>query len=207
MTDIKSLTLTELEEAMLSLGQKKFRAKQINDWLQKGVSSFEAMSNLPENLITKLPQYYYISVANIEKKYVSSYDETVKYLFSLIDGNLVEAVVMKYKFGYSMCISTQVGCRMGCTFCATGQQGLTRSLTSGEMLSQIQTAQRDLNVRISNLVLMGMGEPLDNFEQVTKFLRMVSSPSSLNIGGRHITLSAIRVACGRFSLRALGRPR
>ena len=204
MIDIKSLTIPEIEEFIQNLGQPKFRAKQIADWLGKGVCSFEDMRNLPANLITKLPQYCYISVATIEKKLISRYDKTVKYLFSFNDGECVESVVMKYHHGYTICISTQVGCRMGCTFCATGQQGLTRVLTSGEMLAQIETAQRDLGVRISNVVLMGMGEPLDNFSNVVKFLQLVSMENGLNIGGRHITLSTCGVVPNIYKLADMG---
>lgn len=190
MIDIKSLSYEEIlcfvtEELKLP----KFRANQINDWLSKGVTSFEDMKNLPKDVIEKLKSICYISVANIEKKLKSSYDETVKYLFSFADKECVEAVVMKYKHGYSMCISTQVGCKMGCTFCATGMGGFTRQLAPSEMLAQIEAAQRDLNIRITNIVLMGMGEPLDNYANVVKFIRLVSSEKGLNIGTRHITLS------------------
>ena len=131
----------------------------------------------------------YISVANIEKKLVSRYDKTVKYLFCLNDGEYIESVVMTYRHGYSICVSTQVGCKMGCTFCATGKSGFSRSLTASEILAQIEAAQKDLNIRISNVVLMGMGEPLDNFDNVIRFLKLVSNENGLNIGMRHITLS------------------
>ena len=190
MIDIKSMSYDEI---LLFVTQElklpKFRANQINDWLSKGVTSFDDMKNLPKDVIEKLKSICYISVANIEKKLKSSYDETVKYLFSFEDKECVEAVVMKYKHGYSMCISTQVGCKMGCTFCATGMGGFTRQLLPSEMLSQIEAAQRDLNIRISNIVLMGMGEPLDNYANVVKFIRLVSSEKGINIGTRHITLS------------------
>lgn len=190
MTDIKSLSYEEILAFVTEeLSLPKFRANQINDWLSKGVTSFDDMKNLPKDVIGKLKSICYISVANIEKKLKSSYDETVKYLFSFEDKECVEAVVMKYKHGYSMCISTQVGCKMGCTFCATGMGGFTRQLNPSEMLAQIEAAQRDLNIRISNIVLMGMGEPLDNYANVVKFIRLVSSEKGLNIGTRHITLS------------------
>ena len=189
LTDIKSLNFTELQELITENGFPKFRAKQVADWLQKGVASADEMKNLPAELKNFIQNSCYISVANIEKKLISRYDKTVKYLFAFNDGECVESVVMSYKHGYSICISTQVGCRMGCTFCATGKSGFSRSLTASEMLAQIEAAQKDLNIRISNVVLMGMGEPLDNFENVVRFIELVSSDTGLNIGTRHITLS------------------
>ena len=188
-TDLKSLTMEELAAFVTSHGFPKFRAKQIADWLQKGAANADEMKNLPAELKECIRNYCYISVATIEKKFVSRYDKTVKYLFSFPDGECVESVVMAYHHGWSICISTQVGCRMGCTFCATGKSGFSRSLTASEMLAQIEAAQRDLEVRIANVVLMGMGEPLDNFDNVLRFLELVSSENGLNIGARHITLS------------------
>ncbi len=188
-TDLKSLTMEELTAFVTAHGFPKFRAKQIADWLQKGAANADEMKNLPAELKECIRNYCYISVATIEKKFVSRYDKTVKYLFSFPDGECVESVVMAYHHGWSICISTQVGCRMGCTFCATGKSGFSRSLTASEMLAQIEAAQRDLEVRISNVVLMGMGEPLDNFDNVLRFLELVSSENGLNIGARHITLS------------------
>ena len=187
--DIKSMTPEELTALITGGGFPKFRAKQVADWLKKGAASAEEMKNLPADLKKFIQNYCYISVAIIEKKFVSRYDKTVKYLFAFADGECVESVVMRYRHGYSICISTQVGCRMGCTFCATGKSGFSRSLTASEMLAQIEAAQRDLDIRVSNVVLMGMGEPLDNFENVVRFIRLVSSEQSLNIGTRHITLS------------------
>lgn len=189
MIDIKSLYFFELENFITDNGFPKFRAKQISDWLNKGVTSFSQMRNIPKNIIDFLSGSCYISVANIEKKLVSRYDKTVKYLFCLNDGEYIESVVMSYHHGYSICVSTQVGCKMGCTFCATGKSGFSRSLTASEILAQIEAAQKDLNIRISNIVLMGMGEPLDNFDNVIRFLKLVSSEDGLNIGMRHITLS------------------
>ena len=189
LKDIKSMTLSEIEEFVISNNYPKFRAKQIKQWLSKGVKSFEEMKNIPKDIIESLKTSCYISVANIEKKLVSRYDKTVKYLFSFNDGECVESVVMSYKHGYSICISTQVGCKMGCTFCATGKSGFSLSLTASEMIAQIESAQNDLDIRISNIVLMGMGEPLDNFDNVVKFIELVSSDDNLNIGTRHITLS------------------
>ena len=189
MTDIKSLYYPELEALITENGFPRFRAKQVFGWLNKGVLSFAEMKNLPKNLIAFLDERCYISVANIEKKLVSRYDKTVKYLFRLNDGEYIESVVMSYHHGWSICVSTQVGCKMGCTFCATGKSGFSRSLTASEILAQIEAVQRDLDIRISNVVLMGMGEPLDNFDNVVRFLRLVSSEDGLNIGMRHITLS------------------
>lgn len=167
------------------------------------MTDFDNMRNIPADLKAFLKSSSYISVANIEKKLVSRYDKTVKYLFSFNDGECVESVVMSYKHGYSICISTQVGCKMGCTFCATGKSGFSRSLVPSEMLGQIEAAQRDLNIRISNIVLMGMGEPLDNFDNVVKFLRLVSSDNGLNIGMRHITLSTCGIVPKIYELAKL----
>ena len=188
-TDIKSLYYPELEKFITDGGFPRFRAKQVYGWLNRGALSFDEMGNIPKNLREFLNSSSYISVANIEKKLVSRYDKTVKYLFRLNDGEFVETVVMSYKHGYSICVSTQVGCKMGCTFCATGKSGFSRSLTASEILAQIESAGRDLGVRISNIVLMGMGEPLDNFDNVIRFLKIVSCEDGLNIGMRHITLS------------------
>lgn len=203
LTDIKSMTLDELTDFVTENRFPKFRAKQIYDWLYKNVTDFDDMRNISADLKTFLKSSCYISVANIEKKLVSRYDKTVKYLFSFNDGECVESVVMSYKHGYSICISTQVGCKMGCTFCATGKSGFSRSLVPSEMLGQIEAAQRDLNIRISNIVLMGMGEPLDNFDNVVKFLRLVSSDNGLNIGMRHITLSTCGIVPKIYELAKL----
>ena len=195
LQDIKSLSLNELEQALADIGEPKYRAKQIFQWLHKKyVNSFDEMLNLSKDLRQKLKENYYISCSAIEKKLISCYDSTVKYLFSLNDGEYVEAVLMSYHHGYSACISTQAGCKMGCTFCATGQGGFRRNLTAGEMLSQLQTMEKDRGVRISNVVLMGMGEPLDNFDNVVRFLRLVSSADGMNIGMRHLALSSCGLA-------------
>lgn len=195
LQDIKSLSLNELEQALADIGEPKYRAKQIFQWLHKKyVNSFDEMLNLSKDLRQKLKENYYISCSAIEKKLISCYDSTVKYLFSLNDGEYVEAVLMSYHHGYSACISTQAGCKMGCTFCATGQGGFRRNLTAGEMLSQLQTMEKDRGVRISNVVLMGMGEPLDNFDNVVRFLRLVSSTDGMNIGMRHLALSSCGLA-------------
>lgn len=204
MQDIKSLSLNELEQALADIGEPKYRAKQIFQWLHKKyVNSFDEMLNLSKDLRQKLKENYYISCSAIEKKLISCYDSTVKYLFSLNDGEYVEAVLMSYHHGYSACISTQAGCKMGCTFCATGQGGFRRNLTAGEMLSQLQTMEKDRGVRISNVVLMGMGEPLDNFDNVVKFLRLVSDDNGLNIGMRHITISTCGIVPKIYELAEL----
>lgn len=190
LKDIKSFSLKELEEELSAkYSLPKFRARQVYKWLTLGVSTFDEMTDISKELRNNLSKSYYISVAIIEKKLISVYDKTVKYLFRFNDGEFVESVVMHYHHGDTICISTQVGCKMGCTFCATGKSGFSRNLLPSEMLSQIQAAQKDLGIRISNIVLMGMGEPLDNYDNVVKFLRIVSSEESLNIGMRHISLS------------------
>lgn len=197
------MTLPEIEKAVLSLSQPKFRAKQIFDWMQKGIEDFSQMKNIPKSLIDELKSGYYISYAKIEKKFCSKLDETVKYLFRLYDGELIESVVMKYKHGYSICVSSQVGCNMGCKFCASTIGGKLRNLTAGEILSQIYTASRDLNVRISNVVMMGMGEPLDNFDESVRFLELVGIEGGLNIGMRHISLSTCGVVDKIYKLMEL----
>lgn len=192
--DIKSMCLPELQSDFQKRELPKFRAKQVYGWLQAGVPSFEEMSNIPKTLREALTADYFIPGCQIERKQVSALDGTVKYLFRLYDNELIEAVVMKYHHGNSICISSQVGCKMGCTFCATGMAGFTRNLLPAEMLSQIHTAQADVGERISNIVLMGMGEPLDNYDNVLKFLRLVTEEGGLNIGYRHISLSTCGIA-------------
>ncbi|MBR0415429.1 MAG: 23S rRNA (adenine(2503)-C(2))-methyltransferase RlmN [Clostridia bacterium] len=189
-TDIKSLNLCELEAAFAQMQLPKFRASQVYRWLQvQGVSDFDEMTNLPLALREQLAAAYYIPSAKIERKLVSALDGTVKYLFSLYDAQTVESVVMRYKYGYTICVSTQVGCRMGCKFCASTLNGCIRNLSAGEILSQIHAAQRDLDIRISHVVLMGMGEPLDNYENVLRFLELVSDENALHISARNISLS------------------
>lgn len=204
LKDIKSLTLNDLTNEMNALGLPAYRAEQIFKWLhEKAVQSFDEMLNIPKNIRKSLTELYYISVATIEKKQISCYDGTIKYLFRLYDGEFIESVLMDYHHGYTICISTQVGCKMGCTFCATGKSGFSRNLTPSEMLAQIQSAQKDNNIRISNIVLMGMGEPLDNFDNVIKFLSLVSSDKGINIGMRHITLSTCGVVPKMYELAKL----
>ena len=183
------MDFNEISEIINQLNIPNFRAKQIFQWLQKGINSFDQMSNVPKDIINKLKQNFFISYCDIEEKHISKIDGTVKYLFKLYDGELIESVIMKYKHGFTICISTQAGCLMGCKFCASTIDGKRRNLTAGEMLSQIFEVEKDLGIKISNIVLMGMGEPLDNYDNTIKFLKLVSSKDGLNIGMRHITLS------------------
>ena len=182
------MTLQEIEKDFADMSERKFRAKQVYRWLVKSVNNFDDMKNIPQAFRDILKEKYFIPHLKIKKKRISS-DGTIKYLFELFDGELIESVLMKYKHGYSICISTQAGCKMGCAFCATGKNGFKRNLSSSEILSQIEIAQKDANIKISNIVLMGMGEPLDNYDNVIKFLKLVSSKDNLNIGMRHISLS------------------
>ena len=195
--DIKSMLIDELKAELTEIGEKNFKAAQIYSWLHKqNVETFDEMTNISKDLRAKLEKNYDIYTCTIEKKLVSVYDDTVKYLFRLSDGELIESVVMKYKYGYTICVSSQVGCRMGCKFCASGIAGFIRNLTPSEILSQIYVAQKDLSVRISHIVMMGVGEPLDNYDNVIRFLRMVSDENGLNIGMRNISLSTCGVVSG-----------
>lgn len=189
VTDIKSMKADDLRQQLIEQNIPAFRANQIRSWLDKGVVSFEEMKNLPSSLIEQLKENYVIPTVSIEKKFVSKIDGTVKYLFALQDGEAIESVLMKYKHGWSQCISTQVGCRMGCSFCATGMEGLNRNLLPSEMIAQIEMAEKDQNIRVSSVVLMGMGEPFDNYENVLRFLEMISEEGGVHIGMRHISLS------------------
>lgn len=189
-TDILSMTFGELSDEFVFLGYPKFRAKQVYEWLHKHlVSDYDEMSNLPKNLREELKEKLPIHCCKIEKKQVSKLDNTVKYLFQLHDGDFIESVVMKYKYGYTICVSSQVGCKMGCAFCASTLGGFKRSLTAGEILSQLYTAQKDIGERISHIVLMGMGEPLDNYDNVMRFLELVTDEQGVNISMRNISLS------------------
>lgn len=188
--DIKSMTKDELRLALNEIDLPKFRADQVFSWLhQKGVSSFDEMTNISKQLRTSLEDVYEIRSCETETKRVSKEDGTIKYLFKLVDGEYVESVLMKYKYGYSLCVSTQVGCRMGCKFCASTLGGVIRDLTASEILSQIHMAQNDENVRVSHVVLMGMGEPFDNFENVKRFLFLANCEEGLGLSMRNISLS------------------
>ena len=184
---------SEIEEIVLSLGEKKFRAKQLFDWLNKG-AEFEAMTNLPASFIEKLRGHGYTAQAiHILDVLTSKLDGTKKYLYELSDGNIIEGVLMSYKYGNTLCVSTQVGCRMNCAFCASGLDGLIRNLTPGEILGQVIAVNKDnqkgTERAITNIVLMGSGEPFDNYDNVTKFLRLVNAEEGLNISMRNISLS------------------
>lgn len=187
--DIKSCVPDEIAGLMKQWGQPRFRADQVFSWMHGGCESFGDMTNLPAALRRKLEEECYLTCPSILRKQVSEKDGTVKYLWKLGDGNSVESVVMKYRYGYTICISTQVGCRMGCMFCASTLGGLVRCLEPSEMLDQVLFAQKDMGIRISNIVLMGIGEPLDNFDSVLRFLQLVNTPQGLQIGMRHISLS------------------
>ncbi len=199
--DIKSFSLDELKAEIALLGEKSFKAGQIYSWLHKrGAENFDEMTDISKNLRENLKNNYDIYNCTIEKKLVSMYDNTVKYLFKLFDGELIESVVMKYKYGYTICVSSQVGCKMGCNFCASGIAGFVRNLTASEILSQIYKAQKDLDIRISHIVMMGVGEPLDNFDNVMKFLSLISDDNGLNIGMRNISISTCGVVTGIYKL-------
>lgn len=188
--DIRALTIEELTSEITQMGFPQFRAKQIYSWIQeKCVSSFEEMTNIPRDLRTALSEKFSFYGCKINTKLVSKIDGTVKYLFELYDGEYVESVVMKYKYGYSICVSSQVGCKMGCTFCASAIGGFVRQLSAGEMLSEVFTAQKDLGVKINHLVLMGTGEPLDNFDNVMRFIELLTDEKGQNMSIRHISLS------------------
>ena len=189
MTDIRSMLPEELEEAFQQMGEPKYRAGQVFDWLTRGVASFDEMTNLPKGLRQKLNQEYFIPTLTCIQKQVSREDGTIKYLWQLPDGNAVETVVMQYQYGNTVCISSQVGCRQGCAFCASTIGGLVRSLTPSEMLCEVLCSQMESGLPIGHIVLMGIGEPLDNFDNVMRFLRLVNHPKGLNIGMRHISLS------------------
>ena len=193
LEDIKSKTAEELKEALQEWDIPSFRSGQIFRWLQQGVSSFDEMTNLPKNLRERLAGRFYIAGASVARKQVSQIDGTVKYLLRLNDGEHVECVLMEYHHGLSICISTQVGCRMGCTFCATGKSGYSRNLTASEILSEVQTIQKDAGRRISNIVLMGMGEPLDNYENVMRAITVLTSDWGFGWSPKRITLSTIGV--------------
>lgn len=192
--DIRSLNYQELAEEVKALGLPKFRTDQIYSWLfEKGVREFSEMSNLSKDLRQALDERFVIRNCTIDTKLCSKLDETVKYLFELDKGEFVECVVMKYKYGYSICVSTQLGCKMGCKFCASAIGGFKRHLTASEILSEIYTAQSDLGIKISHIVLMGTGEPLDNYDNVMRFLELVTNEKGLYISMRHISLSTCGV--------------
>ena len=194
MTDLRSMDPEELAQLCRDLGQPAFRAKQLFQWLGRGVRSFDEMTDLPKALRAKLAEICLLCPPTVERKQVSSLDGTVKYLWKLSDGSCVESVLMRYQYGNTVCISSQVGCRMGCAFCASTIGGKVRDLTPAEMLDQVLHTQLDSGAPVSHIVLMGIGEPLDNFDTVMKFLKLVNHPDGLNIGMRHISLSTCGLA-------------
>ena len=202
--DIKSMTLEEITAAMKSLGEPAFRGKQVFSWLHKGVRSFDEMSNLSKALREKLDNAYYITVPAVERKQVSAQDGTIKYLWKLADENCIETVLMQYRHGNTVCISSQVGCRMGCAFCASTIGGKVRDLRPSEILDQVLFTQIDSGLTISNIVLMGIGEPMDNLDNVLRFLELVNHSDGLNIGMRHISLSTCGVLPGIERLADIG---
>lgn len=193
-TEIKCLSVAELKKELADMGEKPFRAKQIFKWLHQPVSSFDEMTDLSKDLRAKLSERYLLTVPKVVREQVSKVDGTHKYLWQLHDGDCVESVLMRYEHGNTVCVSTQVGCRMGCAFCASGLLGLKRHLSAGEILDQILFIQEDSGLPVNNIVLMGTGEPLDNYDNVLKFLHLVSCPDGINIGQRHISLSTSGLA-------------
>lgn len=189
MINLRDLDLKELEELIVSLGQPKFRAKQVFQWIYKGVRSFDEMGNVPKALREALREVSYIGGLKPLTIQKSKTDGTRKYLYELPDGNCIESVFMKYKYGNSICVSSQAGCRMGCRFCASTRNGLERNLTAGEIISQLMEAEADTGEKIGHIVIMGTGEPFDNYENVSKFLQLVNDKNGLNIGMRNITVS------------------
>lgn len=190
MNNILNLNLEDLKKWMKENDESEFRAKQVLNWIYTNeVWNFNEMNNLPKSLKQKLNEHFSIDIPQVVDMYESQLGDTYKFLCEYKDGNIIETVVMKYKHGNSICVSTQIGCKMGCKFCASTVEGMVRNLTSGEIISQILIAQKQVKERISNIVLMGSGEPLDNYENVIAFLKLVNADYSLNIGQRHITLS------------------
>ena len=189
MTNLMDMTIEELEQMLVDMGQQRFRAKQIFKWVNSGINSIDDMTNISKQLRQELSEISKINRIKLVSKLKSKIDSTAKYLFELEDGNIIESVLMEYKYGFTACISSQAGCKMGCTFCASTGANFSRNLTAGEMVDQIMTMQQDSGNRIGHVVLMGIGEPLDNYNNVIKFLRIVNHPEGLMIGFRNISLS------------------
>ena len=204
MQDLKSMTQEEMTLALKAMGQPSFRGKQVFTWLHKGVTSFDEMTNLPKDLRDKLKSEFFLTVPKVARKQMSKQDGTIKYLWELSDGNCIESVLMRYHHGNTVCISSQVGCRMGCAFCASTVAGKVRDLTPAEMLDQVLFTQLDSGLEISNIVLMGIGEPMDNLDTVLRFLELVNHPDGMNIGMRHNSLSTCGVIPGIRRLADLG---
>ena len=204
MQDLKSMTQEEMTLALKAMGQPSFRGKQVFTWLHKGVTSFDEMTNLPKDLRDKLKSEFFLTVPKVARKQMSKQDGTIKYLWELSDGNCIESVLMRYHHGNTVCISSQVGCRMGCACWASTVAGKVRDLTPAEMLDQVLFTQLDSGLEISNIVLMGIGEPMDNLDTVLRFLELVNHPDGMNIGMRHISLSTCGVIPGIRRLADLG---
>lgn len=196
MVNLKNMEKAELQEFVESLGEKKFRGKQIFSWIYKGVECFEEMRNIPKSLVEKLEEVAYLGNLEKDTVQISRKDGTRKYLFQLDDGNCIESVFMKYKYGNTICVSSQAGCRMGCRFCASTLGGLKRNLEPGEILDQILSVERDTGEKINHIVVMGTGEPFDNYDNLAKFLHIVNDKDGLNIGMRNITVSTCGVVPG-----------
>ena len=196
MTDLKSMTLEEITVALRAMGEPQFRGKQVFTWLHRGITDFDQMINIPKSLREKLHAEYMLTVPTVARKQESKLDGTIKYLWELSDGNCIETVLMSYHHGNTVCISSQVGCRMGCKFCASTLAGKVRDLRPSEMLDQVLFTQLDSGREISNIVLMGIGEPLDNRQNVLRFLELINHPDGMNIGMRHISLSTCGVVPG-----------
>ena len=189
MKNIKDFNIEELKQELVNLGEKPFRAEQIFKWIfEENVTSFDEMTNISLELREKLKKEYTLCIFNIIKKQVAL-DGTIKYLFDVLDGNAIETVLMKYHHGYSICVSSQIGCKMGCKFCASTGIAFIRSLTSGEIVEQLLAVERDEKIKISNIVFMGIGEPLDNYENVVNAIRIINNQKGINIGARHISVS------------------
>ena len=189
MKNIKDYNLEELKHELINLGEKPFRAEQIFKWIyQENVVSFDDMTNLSLELRDKLKKKYTLCIFNILKKQ-ESLDGTVKYLFDVLDGNAIETVLMKYHHGYSLCVSSQIGCKMGCKFCASTGIAFERNLSAGEIVEELLAVEREQNIKISNIVYMGIGEPLDNYDNVVNSIRIINNPKGINIGARHISIS------------------
>lgn len=187
--DLLNMEIDELQNFLTDLGEQKFRARQVFEWVNKGVKDIEDMTNLSKALREKLKLKAYINNFEVVKKLTSQVDGTKKYIFKLYDNDVIESVLMEYSHGFSVCISSQAGCKMGCKFCASTGAGFNRNLSAGEMLDQVLTIKNDIGKRISNVVIMGIGEPLDNYDNLIKFLRLINDKDGLNIGLRHIAVS------------------
>ena len=203
---LKNLTEEEMKDFLVSIGEKKFRGTQIFSWIYKGIRDFDEMNNIPKSLREKLKENAIIGNIDIDLRLESKIDNTKKYLFLLNDGNIIETVAMEYESRVTVCVSNQVGCRMGCRFCASTIDGLDRNLEPWEILDQIMKVQEDLGKRVSNIVMMGSGEPLDNFENSKKFLKLVNEENGLNIGYRHITLSTCGIVDKIYELADMEIP-